>query len=241
MTASQAGCDMNDKLFSGFPREMFTFLDNLSKNNNRTWFNDHKVRYEQFVVEPTMQFINAVGNILPSISKYYVASTRRTGGSMFRIYRDTRFSPNKRPYKENVGCQFRHIMGRDAHAPGFYVHLAPKEVFIGGGIWMPKNPVLDKVRAEITESPRRWSRVINDKQFLECFGGLGGESLVRPPRGYNEKHPYIDDLKRKSFIAFRHVDPALVLNHSFIDEVNYVFTRLKPLMRFISSALELPF
>ena len=232
---------MNDRLFPGFPEEMFTFLDDLSENNNRNWFNDHKVRYEQFVVEPAMQFINTVGNILPSISKYYVASTRRNGGSMFRIYRDTRFSRNKRPYKENVGCQFRHIMGRDAHAPGFYVHLAPKEVFIGGGMWMPKNPALYKVRAAITELPRRWSRVINDKQFTEYFGGLGGESLVRPPKGYSDNDPFINDIKRKSFIAFRHIDPALVLDRAFIDEVEHAFIRLKPLMRFISNALELPF
>lgn len=121
--------------FSGFPEEMFSFLTDLGNNNNREWFSNNKERYENFVVEPVTRFIVAVGQFLPAISDVYIADTRRNGGSMFRIYRDTRFSKDKRPYKENVGCQFRHSAGKNVHAPCFYVHLAPAEVFIGGGIW----------------------------------------------------------------------------------------------------------
>ena len=97
--------------FSGFPKEMFSFLANLGNNNNREWFSDNKDRYENFVVEPVTRFIDTVGQLLPAISDAYAADTRRNGGSMFRIYRDTRFSRNKRPYKEHVGCQFRHFVG----------------------------------------------------------------------------------------------------------------------------------
>ncbi len=128
--------------FSGFPKELFTFLDQLAANNNREWFKDNKERYYDVVVDPVCDFIEAMEPRLHVISRHFVADSRPHGGSMFRIYRDTRFSKDKRPYKENVGCQFRHEAGKDAHAPGFYVHLGRDEIFYGGGLWLPSNPVL---------------------------------------------------------------------------------------------------
>lgn len=227
--------------FSGFPKEMFEFLDELARNNNRAWFTANKGRYDHAVVEPVTHFIEAVGDFLPAISKAFVADTRRNGGSMFRIFRDIRFSKDKRPYKENVGCQFRHIVGRDAHAPGFYVHLAPQEVFIGGGSWTPNGPVLDKIRTAIVESPDQWSGIINDRTFSGYFGQLKGESLKRPPRGYDPEHPHVEDLKRKSYIAFKHVTPSLALKPAFFHEVERAFSTASPLMRFIAQALEISY
>jgi uncharacterized protein (TIGR02453 family) len=190
-------------------------------------------------VAPVADFIEAVGAFLPAISGAYTADSRRNGGSMFRIYRDTRFSRDKRPYKENVGCQFRHSAGRNAHAPCFYVHLAPGEVFIGGGIWKPDNSSLDRIRSRIAEAPEQWSGVINDTVFANYFGRLQGESLKRPPKGFDADSPHIEDLKRKSHIAFRHVNPELALTPGFIDEVEKAFTTAMPLMRFITGALGL--
>lgn len=225
--------------FGGFPEEMFRFLADLAGNNNREWFSNNKDRYENFVVEPVTRFIDAVGQFLPAISDAYVADTRRNGGSMFRIYRDTRFSKDKRPYKENIGCQFRHSAGRNAHTPGFYVHLAPGEVFFGGGIWKPDSNALDKIRNRIAENPEQWSGVINDTAFSNCFGTLQGESLKRLPRGFDPDNPHVEDLKRKSFIAFRHTSPDSALTPAFINEVAKAFTAAMPLMRFITSALEI--
>jgi len=225
--------------FDGFPNEMFGFLTDLSANNNREWFSDNKDRYERFVVTPVTGFIEAVGEFLPTISDAYIADTRRNGGSMFRIYRDTRFSRDKRPYKENVGCQFRHTAGKNAHAPGFYVHLAPDEVFIGGGIWKPDNNSLDKIRNRIAEKPEQWSGVIKDTAFSNYFGELQGESLKRPPRGFDPNDPHIEDLKRKSYIAFRHVKPQSALKPAFINEAEKAFATAMPLMHFITSALEI--
>jgi len=224
--------------FDGFPKEMFSFLADLAKNNNRDWFSNNKDRYEQFVVTPVNRFIESVGEFLPAISNAYLADTRRKGGSMFRIYRDTRFSRDKRPYKENVGCQFRHIAGKDAHAPGFYVHLAPEEVFYGGGIWKPDNNALEKIRKHIEQNPVPWSSVIKDASFSNCFGELRGECLKRPPKGYDPDNPYIDDLKRKSYMALRHVKPQSALTPAFIIDVEKTFKTALPLMRFITSALE---
>jgi uncharacterized protein (TIGR02453 family) len=225
--------------FAGFPQEMFGFLTDLSANNNREWFSDNKDRYERFVVTPVTGFIEAVGEFLPAISDAYIADTRRNGGSMFRIYRDTRFSRDKRPYKENVGCQFRHTAGKNAHAPGFYVHLAPDEVFIGGGTWKPDTNALDKIRSRIAGSPEQWSSVIKDTAFSNYFGEMQGESLKRPPRGFDPNDPHIEDLKRKSYIAFRHVKPQSALKPAFINEVEKAFATAMPLMHFITSALEI--
>lgn len=108
---------------------------------------------------------------------------------MFRIYRDTRFSKDKRPCKGNVGCHFRHMAGKGAHAPGFYLHLQPQNVFIGAGIWRPATPVLNCIRTAIIERPANWEKVAGDKKLLKRFGKIEGESLKRPPRGYDADHP----------------------------------------------------
>ena len=110
--------------FNGFPRDFFIFFQDLRKNNNRPWFNDNKNRYYESVVNPISEFIVCIAPRLKKISRHYTADPRPHGGSMFRIYRDTRFSKDKTPYKTHAGVQFRHKAGKGAHAPGFYVHLA---------------------------------------------------------------------------------------------------------------------
>jgi uncharacterized protein (TIGR02453 family) len=123
--------------FKGFRKEFFAFFRELKANNDRAWFEANKSRFRETVQAPMSDFITAMALHLSRVSKEFVADPRPNGGSMFRIHRDIRFSRDKRPYKEHGACQFRHRLGRDVHAPGFYVHLAPKEVFVGGGLWMP--------------------------------------------------------------------------------------------------------
>lgn len=224
--------------FNGFPKDLFDFLTDLARNNNREWFNANKKRYTESVLEPMRGYINAMGQPLFEISEHFLADDRTNGGSMFRIYRDTRFSKDKRPYKENVGCQFRHVAGKSAHAPGFYVHLQPGSVFMGGGIWMPPNPVLDKIRRRIVDKPKEWAEVI---RIREKFSGAEGDSLKRPPAGYDADHPYIDDIKRKSFFVMREVDQAATQKPGFIDESYQAFRDAAPLMKFITAALKLPY
>ena len=227
--------------FPGFPKELFTFLDQLAANNNREWFNDNKQRYRDSVVEPVCDFIEAMEPRLLAVSEHFVADPRPHGGSMFRIYRDTRFSKDKRPYKENVGCQFRHEAGKDAHAPGFYVHLGRDEIFFGGGVWLPPNPVLGQIRDAIVEQPERWLAVSADSTIIKRFGGINGDSLKRPPRGYDADHPNIEDLKRKSFYAMRTATKKQAMSPRFIDEVADAFRTLSPLMAFLTNAVKLPF
>ena len=116
--------------FSHFEPSIFQFLEQLADHNNRPWFLENKWRYESEVLEPCLALIRAFGTRLKRISPYFVASDRRVGGSLMRVYRDTRFSKGGAPYKTNAGIQFRHEMGRDIHAPGFYVHIAPGECFL---------------------------------------------------------------------------------------------------------------
>jgi uncharacterized protein (TIGR02453 family) len=227
--------------FPGFPRALFTFLDQLAANNNREWFNDNKQRYRDDVVEPVCYFIEAMEPRLYAVSEHFVADPRPHGGSMFRIYRDTRFSKDKRPYKENVGCQFRHEAGKDAHAPGFYVHLGHDEIFFGGGVWLPPNQALGQIRDFIVEQPERWHAASVDKTIVKRFGGIDGDSLKRSPRGYDADHPYIEDLKRKSFYAMRTATKKQAMSPKFIDEVADAFRTLSPLMAFLTNAVKLPF
>jgi len=224
--------------FPGFPKDLFGFLKDLSKNNNRDWFNENKARYQKSIVAPVKDFIVVMGERLYKISRSFMADPRTNGGSMFRIYRDIRFSKDKRPYKENVGCQFRHIAGKTAHAPGFYVHLQPGNVFVGGGIWKPPNPVLDKIRTAIVEQPEKWSKIIKRKEY---FPTIEGDQLKRPPRGYDADHPFIEDLKRKSFFLKHDVEPSLITKPAFIKETEQAFMEAAPLMKFITNAMGLSF
>ena len=141
-----------------FGPELFAFLVELRANNDRDWFAANKARYEADVLEPALAFIEDFGFRLQGISPHFRADPRRSGGSLFRIHRDTRFSKDKSPYKTNTGMYFRHERGKDAHAPGYYLHLAPGEVFGGGGIWHPDAPALAAIREAIVRDPDGWRR-----------------------------------------------------------------------------------
>ena len=223
-----------------FQITLFQFLEELGVNNNRPWFQENKARYERDVLEPSLAFIRAFGPRLAKISSFFTAEDRRTGGSLMRVYRDTRFSKNKTPYKTNVGIQFRHEMGRDVHAPGFYVHIAPEECFLGVGAWRPDAKSLRAIREAIVDRPDVWRRAVRGKRFRETFE-LAGERLKRPPRDFPADHPLVEDLKRKDFIAIREVTVDEVLDPGFLDEVAKTFTAGKPFMRFLCEAVGVGF
>ena len=226
--------------YAGFPIETSRFLTELAENNEREWFKDNKHRYESHVLAPALDFINAMGPRLEKISPHFVAIGKRTGGSLMRVYRDTRFSKNKTPYKTNIGIQFRHELGRDAHAPGFYLHIEPKNCFFGAGIWRPDSDSLAAIRTNIAENPGQWKRARDAKRFAEHFR-FGGDRLKRPPRGYSADHPYIEDLKRKDFIAVSEFPIGRIRSKEFIEEVATHYAMAKPLMKFLCSALNIRF
>ena len=227
--------------FTGFPKDFFAFFRELKANNNRVWFEENKQRYRDSVQAPTSAFITAMAPRLAKISKHFVADPRPNGGSMFRIYRDVRFAKDKRPYKENAACHFRHALGKDVHVPGFYMHFAPDEVFFGGGLWMPPADALARIRGAIAEKSQAWKKVLTDKRFAGAFDGVSGDALTRPPRGFDPEHPFIADIKRKSFFAMREGNAKLAASPKLVDEVTETFVSATPLLKFLCTALEAPF
>ena len=216
--------------------ELFAFLSELKSNNDRTWFEAHRGRYEDFVREPLRALIRDLDPHLEAISPHIVADDRKAGGSLFRIHRDTRFSKDKSPYKTWAAVQFRHEAGKDAHAPGFYLHLEPGNVLIGAGCWHPASDALGKIRDAIAEDARSWFAA-RDAVTGAGFE-LAGDLLTRPPRGYPPDHPAIEDLKRKDFIAVRHLTEAVAMKAGFVSEYARMCADAAPLMRFLTSALD---
>ncbi|MDE1939981.1 MAG: DUF2461 domain-containing protein [Alphaproteobacteria bacterium] len=227
--------------FSGFGRDFFAFFRELRANNDRAWFEANKQRFRENVQVPMSAFIEAMAPRLAKITKNFTADPRVNGGSMFRVYRDVRFSKDKRPYKEHAACHFRHRFGRDAHAPGFYMHFAPDEIFFGGGLWLPPFEALAKIRGAIVARPTAWKKMLTGRNFVAHFEGVAGDALSRPPRGFDPAHPLIEDIKRKSFFAMREGNVKLAQSPNLIEEVTETFHAASPLMRFLCNALDVPY
>ena len=223
-----------------FSPKLFAFLKDLAENNDRDWFKAHQADYEQYVREPALDFINDFAAPLKKISPHFVADSRTVGGSLFRIQRDTRFAKDKTPYKENTGVQFRHLLAKDVHAPGFYMNLQPGECYMGVGLWRPESKVAYKIRQHIDENQAAWKKASRGKRFTDVYS-MGGDSLVRSPKGYDDDHPLIEDLKRKDFIASTRLTQKAVTAPDFMDTFVDNAKRATPFMRFLCEAVGLPF
>ncbi len=224
---------------SGIRPELFDFLRELRENNNRNWFQSNKDRYESVVKQPLFDFIADFADRLPAISPHYQAIPKVNGGSLFRIYRDVRFSKDKTPYKTAAALHFRHESARDVHAPGFYLHLEPGEVFVGCGIWKPAGDTLTRIRTKIAEHPDQWLSAVEDKVFSASYS-LGGDSLKRPPKGFDPEHPLIEDLKRKDYLASVELSEQDACQPDFPDRYFNLCQKSVPLMRFLTEAVGLP-
>ena len=217
---------------------LFVFLRDLKENNNRDWFQKNKERYDRVVKEPLLNFITDFGERVPTISPHISAIPRANGGSLFRIYRDVRFSKDKTPYKTAAAVQFRHERGKDVHAPGYYLHLEPGIVFAGCGIWKPDGEALFKVRSRIVERPNEWQMATGNPSFKKAFF-LEGDSLKRPPKGFDPDHSLIEDLKRKDYIASAELNEGIVCQPDFLDFYFDLCQKAAPFMKFLTDALGL--
>jgi len=225
---------------ASFSPELFAFLRELRDNNDRDWFKANKARYEEVVLEPALQFVAAFAPRLEKISRHMVANPRPIGGSVFRIYRDVRFSRDKSPYKTHAAINFRHEAARSAHSPVYYLHLEPGNVFAASGVWHPDAKSLAAIRAGIAADPRGWRRITRGKGFAERFQVLG-DSLKRAPAGYAADHPLIEDLKRKDFVAVAALDERAATSPGFLDEFTATSQASASYLRFLCNALQLPF
>ena len=228
---------MTDQYFN---KQTFAFLSALAENNEREWFEAHKQEYEDFVRKPALDFIADMSDEMPSISRHFLAQPKKVGGSLMRVYRDTRFSRDKSPYKTNVGIQFRHEVGKDVHAPGYYLHIEPGGCFVAIGLWRPDADALFRIREAIAQDGEAWLAARDEPTFRKHFT-LEGDSLANAPRGFARDHPLAEDLKRKDFICLAPLTEATVTSKKLRPQVAERFRQAAPLMRFLCQALDLRF
>jgi uncharacterized protein (TIGR02453 family) len=218
-----------------FSPRLFQFLEQLRRNNRRSWFLKHRPQFEEFARQPGLRFITDLRLRLRDISPWLVADPKPNGGSLFRIYRDVRFSKDKSPYKTHIGMNFWHASASETvHAPGLYLHLEPKGCFLAGGVWQPDPRSLARIRDAIAWQAEDWRRA---KRGLR----LGGDTLTRPPRGYPADHPLIEDLKRKDLVASVDLSQAQVCSGRFMEDFLKSARKMTPLLSFLSEAVKLRF
>jgi uncharacterized protein (TIGR02453 family) len=223
-----------------FSKATFRFLRALARNNNREWFKAHQDAYERDVRDPFLRLIADLQAPLAKISPHLRADPRKSGGSLFRIHRDTRFANDKTPYKPWAGARFFHERRREIESPSFYLHIAPADCFAGGGIWHPEPATLKRIRDFLVDNPSAWKRATRSKTFLEHFD-FWGETLSRPPRGYDAAHELIEDLKRKNFAAGEQLTEATACSSELLPSVVATFKRLAPMIDYLCAALDLEF
>ena len=225
---------MSAKSFSGFPKESLSFLRSLRRNNNREWFQDHKTIYESAVKQPLIDLVEAIGRDFEKFAPEMVATPK---ASVYRIYRDTRFSKNKAPYKTHIAAVFPR-KGLDKHqGAGFYFHFSPDELLIGGGIYMPLPEDLNAIRSHIAEQHEEFAKIVKAVKFRKLFGTLGGEKLTRVPRGFPADHPAADYLRHKQYLAARTMEPGVVITKDLYGLVIETFRGMLPLVRFLNDPI----
>lgn len=218
-----------------FSPELVRFLQQIKRNNRRPWFLKNRERYEEVVLQPGLRFVVDFGFRVKQISPWIVVNNKPHGGSLQRIYRDIRFSPDKRPYKTWVGMTFPHASRtEEVRAVGYYLHLEPDGSALYGGTWRPDRRSLAKIRDAIAWKSDEWKKA---KRGLT----LEGDSLTRAPRGYPENHPLIADLKRQDFVVSVPFSNAMVCGPRFLQDVTAAAKKMSPLMKFLAQAQGLQF
>ena len=221
--------------FEGFPKESIAFLKKLKKNNNRDWFNSHKNEYELYIKFSMQSFIASLQPYFADFAPEFDVHPKR---SMFRIYRDTRFSNDKTPYKTHMAAHFV-LRGKPKgfEGSGYYLQIMPGEVFIGGGIYLPDNDQLKKIRKGIAEHPKEFLEVVNKPSFKKMFPAISGEKLTRPPKGYDPNHPMIEWLKMKQFFTGLEMKEEICYKKDLAKVIAKYCKELAPLVNYLNTAM----
>ena len=225
---------MKRRPFSGFPKEGLQFLRSLKRHNNREWFREHKSIYENHVKQPMADLIAALAQDFQEFAPEMVASPKI---SAYRIYRDTRFSKDKSPYKTHVAAVFPRAGLEKHEGAGFYVHIAQSELLIGGGLYMPLPEDLNAVREHIAGKSETFLDIVEGRRFRKLFGTVGGEQLSRVPRGFPADHRAAGYLKYKQFLAGRTLPPDEAISPRFYKLVIETFKGMLPFVRFLNEPI----
>lgn len=221
--------------FDGFPEEMIPFFKKLKRNNNREWFAAHKGEFEECVKFPMQCFIASIAPLFGEFAPEVEVDPKR---SIFRIYRDTRFSKDKTPYKTHAAAHFvLRGMPKGLVGSGYYFHIEPGEVFLGAGIYIPDGDQIKKIRAAIASHPEEFLAIIHDKKFVKRFGALNGTRLQRVPTGYAADHPMAEYLKLKQFFVGTTLTEDAILKPKFLTDAAKIFSEATPFVRFFNEAI----
>ncbi|MBV8328393.1 DUF2461 domain-containing protein [Chryseobacterium sp.] len=211
--------------------ETFTFLKKLTKNNNREWFNEHKDLY----TESQGNVISFLEDLIREMADFEEELARTDAKkALFRIYRDTRFSKDKTPYKTNFGASLG--MGKGSQKGGYYLHMEPGKSFMAGGIYMPESSVLKEVRKEISLYGADFMKVLHHKEFKKYFPELDqSDKLKKVPQGFEKEDPMAEYLKLKNFIILHPLKDEEVLNKDAVKNLTKVFRIMKPFNDFLNT------
>jgi len=219
---------------SSLPRRSLAFLRALKRNNRREWFQPRKEQFDADVREPMLAIVERLADDLRSIAPEIVVDPKT---AMYRIYRDTRFSENKTPYKTHVAAVFPWRGLAKHEGAGLYFHVSPDEVWMGGGMYSPQTAQLQAVREHIAGNVRRMRAIVESPGFRRQVGELEGERLQRVPHGFPKDHAAAEYLKYRQFLAGRELPPAFACNPKFYSTLITVFRQVAPLARFLNEPL----
>jgi uncharacterized protein (TIGR02453 family) len=221
--------------FPGFPPEALQFLRGIARTNDRDWFQARKPLFEEKVRTPMLNLVDAVNGAMKRFAPDYVSDPKK---AIYRFYRDTRFSKDKKPYKEHVAASFRHrfLVGEGGGA-GFYFHVSAKEVGIGGGVYMPEPATLLAIRTHLAEFHREFETILNGRAVKRLFGEFEGEQLTRVPKGFCAEHPAADLLRRKQFLLWTGLPSDVATTPALYKEIVARFEAMVPFMEFLNAPL----
>jgi len=219
---------------SSLPRRSLAFLRALKRNNRREWFQPRKEQFDADVREPMLAIVARLADDLRTIAPEIVVDPKT---AMYRIYRDTRFSENKTPYKTHVAAVFPWRGLAKHEGAGLYFHVSPDEVWMGGGMYSPQTAQLQAVREHIAGNVRRMRAIVESPGFRRQVGDLEGERLQRVPHGFPKDHAAAEYLKYRQFLAGRELPPAFACNPKFYSTLITVFRQVAPLARFLNEPL----
>jgi uncharacterized protein (TIGR02453 family) len=225
---------MRRPAFRGFPEEALAFFCSLERNNRREWFQPRKPIFDEKVKRPMLELVAAINSEMQTFAPLHVTEPE---SAIYRIYRDTRFSQDKKPYKTHIAAYFPR-RGLDRHtASGYYMGISHKEVAVGGGMYMPTPETLRAVRNHLAERHREFRKIVSAKNLRKLLGELHGDQLLRAPKGFPADHPAADLLRYKQFFVYVELPADLATSGNVYGEILKRFESMAPLVDFLNAPL----
>ena len=221
--------------FPGFPPEAIAFFRGLARNNHRDWFQPRKPVFDEQVKQPMIELCEALNAALKRFAPNYVSDPAK---AIYRIYRDTRFSKDKTPYKTHIAASFRHrFLGGDGGGAGFYFQVSHKDVSVGGGVYMPAPETLFAIRNHIAGHHEALRTILNGRALKRLLGEIQGDALTRTPKGWPPDHPAADLLRRKQIYFFTELSPEIATTPAIYHEIVTRFEAMTPFIEFLNAPL----